>query len=270
MPSSTPPTSRPSLEQVTVAPDYVSRVSVVLQEIGAATNAIRAVDLLREVTLRMGAEVSVFGSFMPEDRSGDSYRLLVACDPQWCAEYEAQSCFAEDPWLAYAFCHSEPIRGSELTASSESERSIVRLAERFGFRSCVIVPAPSCGRLARMGVLCLGSSVPGYFEGDGYAAFKIIARSVAMEFHEWWLARLRDELIATAGIGERDCHLLALEAAGLSTKEIARQLATTTATIDSRIRRIRLKLDAPSRRAASRLAAEYGLIQWPRARRNYP
>ena len=270
MPSSTTATSFPSLEQVTGAPEYVRRVSDVLKEIESTTDAATAVELLREVTLRMGAEVSVFGSFMPEDRSGNSYRLLVACDPQWCSEYEAQSCFANDPWLAYAFCHSEPIRGSELSASSEPERSIVRLAERFGFRSCVIVPAPSCGRLARMGVLCLGSSLPGYFEGDGYSAFKIVARSVAMEFHEWWLARLRDELIATAGIVERDRHILAMEAAGLTSKEIARRLTITTAAADSRIRRIRLKLAAPSRRAAARLAAEYGLIQWPRARRDRP
>jgi DNA-binding CsgD family transcriptional regulator len=270
VPSSTQPPSRASLEEVTAATDYVSRVGVIVQKIESATNAVTAVELLREVTLCMGAEVSVFGSFMPEDRSGDSFRLLVACDPQWCSEYEAQSCFADDPWLAYAFCHSEPVRGSELKASSESEQSIVRLAERFGFCSCVIVPAPSCGRLARMGVLCLGSSLPGYFEGEGYASFKIVARSVAMEFHEWWLARIRNELIATARIGERDCDILALEAAGLTSKEIARRLTTTTATVDSRIRRIRLKLDAPSRRAASRLAAEYGLIQWPRAGKHLP
>lgn len=268
MPSSTSQTPMPSLERLTAAADYVGRVTAVLRDIGTATDAVRAVELLREVTLRMGAEVAVFGSFMPEDRSGDSYRLLVACDPQWCAEYEEESCFADDPWLAHAFRHSEPIRGSELATTTESERGIVRLAERFGFRSCVIVPAPSCGRLARMGVLCLGSSVPGYFESEGYVAFKLVARSVALEFHEWWLARIRDELIAKAGIGERDRCLLTLAATGLSSKEIARQMATTAFAVDSQFRRIRRGLDVRTRRAASRLAAEYGLIQVPRVERN--
>ena len=263
MPSFRPPTSRLSLEQVTAAADYFDRVRVVVQEIGAARNAATAVELLREATLQMGAEVSLFGSFIPEDRSGGSFRLLVACDPQWCTEYEEQSGYAHDPWLAHAFRHSEPIRGSQLETSTESQRAIVRLAERYGFRSSVIVPAPSSGRLSRMGVLCLGSSVPGYFEGEGYVAFKVVARSVAMEFHEWWLARIRDELIVKAGIDDRDRDLLRLEAEGHSSKEIARQLAISTAAVDSRFRRIRARLDAPTRRAAARLAAEYGLIQLP-------
>ena len=270
MPSSMSPVDRPALEQITAATDYVGRVCDIVRAIGHADDPIQAVELLRDVTLRMGAEAAIFGSFIPEDRSGHFCRVLVACDPLWYAEYEAQAYYAEDPWLAYAFRHSEPIRGSELLTLTEKERGVVLLAERFGFRSSVIVPAPSCGRLARMGVLCVGSSTPGYFDGEGYLTFKIVARSVALEFHEWWLARIRDELVAKAGIDDHDRHLLALDASGLSSKEIARQLATTAYTIEGRFKSIQRRLKATSRKAASRLATEYGLISPPSFRGREP
>jgi len=263
VPSSTDRNSRPSLEQVTGATDYFSGVSAVVGRIGAARDAIRAIELLQEATLRMGAEVSLFGSVVPEEPAGTSYRLLVNCDPRWSTEYEEQAAYADDPWLAHALTHSEPVRGSELQPRSDAQRRVVELAQRFGFRSSVIVPTPSSGRLARVGVLCLGSSIPDYFEGDGYLVFRMVARSVAMEFHEWWLARIRERLITESGIDDNDRHLLALAAKGHSSKEIGRVLALSTAAVDSRFRRMRARLDVPSRRAASRLAAEYGLIEPP-------
>ena len=268
MPSSTPPISRPSLEELTARADYLTRVADVVRRISAARDGIRAVELLQDATTRMGAEVSLFGSFVPEDRTGASYRLLLNCDPQWSTEYEEQGAYSEDPWLSHALTSSEPIRGSELTPRSDAQHRVVELAERFGFRSSVIVPAPSSGRLTRMGLLCLGSSTPDFFEGDGYVAFKMVARSVAMEFHEWWLARVRDELITGAAIDDHDRHLLTLVAAGHSSKEIGRQMTLSTAAVDSRFRRIRERLDVRSRRAASVLAAEYGLIQPPATARS--
>jgi DNA-binding CsgD family transcriptional regulator len=142
--------------------------------------------------------------------------------------------------------------------------------ERFGFRSSVVVPAPARSGLTRAGVLCFGSSIPGYFEGEGYGAFKLLAHSVAIEFHEWWLARIRDELIARAQIDDRDRRLLALQAEGRTTKQIARALSVSTACVDSHFRRIRTRLDAPTRQAAARLALEYGLIEPPTSPRSEP
>lgn len=252
-----------TLEQVTAAASYVCNVSDFVRTIGCVTDASQAVELLAEVTRRLGAEVAIFGSLIPEDRSGHSCRVLIACDPLWYSEYEAQAQYADDPWLAYACRHSEPIRGSELAMATEKESAVVRLAERFGFRSSVIVPAPSCGQLARIGVLCLGSSRRGYFDGEGYLTFRMVARSVALEFHEWWIARMCDELVVRAGINEQDRQFLSLEAAGLSSKEIARRVGTTAYAVDWRFRCICQGLNASSRRAASQLAAEYGLITPP-------
>lgn len=260
MPSSQLPDKPRSLQELTAAVDYFGRVSDAVREIEAARDPVRAVELLHEATIRMGAEVSVFASFIPDEESRETYRLLLACDPQWCIEYVHQAWYANDPWLEYARRHSEPVHGCDIAVATEAQRSIIRLAERFGFRSTVIVPAPSSGGLSRVGVLCLGSSIPGYFEAEGYVALKLVARSVAMEFHEWWLARIKTEMIDTARITEEELALLALERKGNSTKEIARELGSSTGSIDSRFQRINAKLGVSNRRAAARLAAEYGLI----------
>jgi hypothetical protein len=235
-------------------------VNQIVQQIPEARDQAEAVELLEEATLRMGAEVSAFVSFIRDDDSYESYRFLLACDPLWCFEYEECAWYANDPWLAYALTHSEPIRGAEIPVSTEAQRAVVRLAERFGFRSTVIVPAPSCGGLSRLGVLGLGSSTPGFFEGDGFTALKLVARTAAMELHEWWVAQIKRELVAKARITEEDLVLLAHEWQGHSTKHIARELNTSPGSIDSRFQRVNAKLGVPNRKAAARLAAEYGLI----------
>lgn len=261
MHSSAQPRSFGSLREATRAAGYFDRVHEVVRMFDAARDRIRAVELLHEATVRMGAEVSVFASFTRDDNdSCASFRLLLACDPRWSIEYGEAACYADDPWLIHALHNTEPIRGGELRLATQAQRSVVQLAERFGFRSTVIVPTPSSGRLSRLGVLCLGSSVPDYFDGEGYLALKVVARSVAMELHEWWLARLKDELLARSGITAADLLLLAHERQGHGTKEIARRLATTEGSINSRFQRINSKLEVCNRKAAVRLASEYRLI----------
>jgi DNA-binding CsgD family transcriptional regulator len=248
------------LHEITAASDYLSAVSEIVNEIGLTVDRWRAVELLREATRRMGAEVSMFVSFIRDDASGESYRLLLACDPKWSVEREQATWHSEDPWLTYAMRHTEPIRGSEILVSTSPQRSIVELAHRYGFISSVIVPTPSSKSLSRRGMLCLGSSVPGYFEGRGYLSFKVVARGVAMELHEWWMKRLREELVDSSRITEAEVRLLSLERDGMSTKEIAKLMSVTAISVNSRFQRIREKLGVSSRKAAIRLAVEYALL----------
>lgn len=250
----------PSLRDVTSKPDYFARVSEVVQRIPAARDEAEAVELLQQACVRMGAEVAAFVSFIRDDESHESYRFLLACDPLWCFEYENQAWYGNDPWLAYALSHSEPICSSQIALATEGQRAVIGLAERYGFRSAVIVPAPSAAGLSRLGVLGLGSSRPGFFEADGFTALKVVARSAAMELHEWWVAKIKRELIASARITEEDLVLLSRERQGHSTKKIANDLQTTTSAIDCKFQRLNAKLGLPNRRAAARFAAEYGLI----------
>ena len=260
MNSSMPLPEDGSLLAATRRPDYVTRVGEVIHDMQCAQDQTQAVELLHEATQRMGAEVAIFASFIRDDESYRSYRLLLACDPAWFTQYERQGRYDDDPWLAYAQRYSVPVRSSQIPVTNDAERAAMDLAARFGFRSAVIVPAPSSGGLTRAGVLCLGSSKPGYFDDDGYVALRVVARGVAMELHEWWIGRIRDELIATASITDDDLLLLAHERMGHSTKTIARTLNWSTSSVDSRFHRMNGRLGVASRKAAARLAAEYGLI----------
>ena len=260
MPCSAPNDPPHCLSAITCADDYFVRVSAVVQQLNTARDPMRAVELLRQTTLCMGAERSIFASFIRDDDSCESFRLLLACDPEWLIDYEQQRWHEHDPWLAYARTHCEPVRGTAIPTYTPEQKAIVALAERFGFRSTVIVPTPSSGGLSRAGALCLGSATPGYFEGDGYLEFKLVARGVASEFHDWWVARMKDELVTSANITVEDIALLAHERRGHSSKVMARDLQQSITSINSRFQRLNIKLKVPSRRAAARKAAEYGLI----------
>jgi DNA-binding NarL/FixJ family response regulator len=253
-------TDATALQALTSRPDYASRVNDVVEQIADAADEIEAVELLSEATRRLGADVAAFATFIPGDGSDDSYRFLLACDALWCIEYEGRARYIDDPWLRYAMQHSEPARTSEIAVTTAHERNVVELAVQFGFRSAVVVPSPPGGRLTRIGVLCLGSKTPDYFEQDGYVALKVAARGLAMELHEWWVKRMRQELVDETGINAEDLALLQRERLGHGSKAIATDLNTTSAAVDTRFYRINQKLGVPNRRAAAVLAAEYGLI----------
>ena len=252
--------SRPSLQELTARHDYASRISDIVQKVSSAEDASQALALLKDAAQLMGADAAAFGSFIRDDPSHESYRFLLACDPVWCLEYGRRAWFADDPWLNYALEHSEPARASEIEITTAEQRAIVALAKEFGVESAAVIPAPSGGRVTRVGALCLGSSVPGFFEGEGFVALKVQARSLAMELHEWWINQIKRELIADKRITPEDLVLLRRERLGHSTKKIAADLAASPSSIDSRFQRINAKLDAPNRKAAANLAAEYGLI----------
>lgn len=252
--------SRQSLADITGRPDYFTRVSNVVQRVPDAIDEAEAVALLQEAADRMGADAAAFVSFVRDDPSHESYRFLLACDPAWCLEYECRAWYAQDPWLNYALNHAEPALGTEIPIASRQQRATAELAGKYGFRSTAIFPAPSGGGLTRVAVLCLGSSTPGFFEADGFIPLKVVARSLAMELHDWWIARIKRELITNTRISMDDLQLLRYERMGYTTKQIAVELCTSASAVDSRFQRINAKLGVPNRKSAANLAAEYGLI----------
>lgn len=249
-----------TLEQITSAPNYFGKVSSVVEALQSAPNQAAALELLFEATRLMGADASVFASFIRDDETHESFRFMLACDPRWCLEYEKLTQIADDPWLIYARNHSEPIKGRDVPTYTSKQRDGLKVAESFGFRSSVVIPSPSSGGLSRLGVLCLGSHDPEFFDGPGFMSLKLIARSLAMELHEWWIRVVKNELMIDAELTTEDLQLLKLERKGLSTKDIARDLAISLRAVDSRFYRVNAKFGTPSRKASARIAAEYGLI----------
>lgn len=248
------------LADITGAPGYAGAVNGLIEAVAEAGDESEALALLHQAAQCMGAQASAFVSFVRDDGAHESFRFLLACDPVWCHEYQRRAWYAHDAWLQYALTHSEPALVSQIAVSTPQQRQLAELAHRYGFASGLIVPAPSATALSRVGVLCLGSSQPGYFEAGGLGPLRIAARALAMELHDWWIARIKGELIANAGLCDEDLALLRHERDGLRTKAIANALNTTTSAVDSRFQRLNQKLGVPNRRAAATLAAEYSLI----------
>ncbi|MCB2019388.1 MAG: autoinducer binding domain-containing protein [Burkholderiaceae bacterium] len=249
-----------SLAERTSQPAYSDNVLAAIRLLAQASDEAQAVSALAAVSDQIGTDAAAFVSFVRDDPSHESFRFLLACDPVWCLEYERRAWYAEDPWLQYALHHSEPARAQDIAPGSARQRAVVELAAQFGFRSALIVPAPSSGGLTRIGVLCLGSSAPGFFDDSGYLSLKVLARSLAMELHEWWIARIKSELLESAKLTDEDLALLTYERKGHSTKFIAAKLKMSPNAINSRFQRMNARLGVPNRKSAAQLAAEYGVI----------
>lgn len=134
------------LAELAREPAYADNVLATIRLLAQATDEAQAVGVLAAACKQMGLDAAAFVSFVRDDPSHESFRFLLACDPVWCLEYEQQAWYATDPWLAYALTHSEPARGHEIAAGSAQQQAVVELAARYGFRSALIVPAPSGDR----------------------------------------------------------------------------------------------------------------------------
>ena len=259
MPSSAADPEHRSLRELIAAPDYFARVSEAVLQIQAAPDLPAVLALLHEAVASLGADVGAFLSFV-EDDTWKSFRFLLDCDPQWSVEYERHAWYDDDPWFCYARLHAEPVRGHDIATQDDSQRAIARLAERFGFCSTVILPAPASGGLTRLGMLSLGSRTPGYFDGEGFAAVRVAAAPLALSLQDWCTRDARDELLRTSRLTAQDLLLLRCEWEGLGTKQIASATGMSEASINSGFQRANARLGMPNRKAAARRAAEYGLI----------
>lgn len=260
MRSSVGTTEDAGLLEVTSRSDFADGVTNVIRRIAGASDEAEAVELLGLAAQRLGADGACFVSFIRDDDMQSSFRYLVACDPSWMTEYVQQRWFMDDPWLAYAINATEPVLASQLQARGPPQQAMLSTAAEAGFRSAIIAPSPSAAGESRVGVLYLGSNNIGHFEGEGYAIVRLFARLLAVELHEWWMHRIRDELMVQARITDSDLALLRHELAGHGSKAIAAALGTEAKTIDCRFQRLNMKLGAANRRAAVRLARLYGLI----------
>jgi DNA-binding CsgD family transcriptional regulator len=241
-------------------PNYFDRVVAIAVQVPAANDQQTVHALFREGVAALGASSAVFVSFVRDDRNLAACRFMLACDPTWGRIYVQDRHFVHDPWLAYAAHHSEPVVASALKLLDDEHRQVMELAARAGFVSAVLVPAHSAPGHSRISMLCLGSPTPGYFEGEGLAQLRVSARMLAMELHDWWLSRIRRDLILKARITPEDLILLQHQCQGHSSKKIAAELQVSKGSINSRFQRMNAKLGVDTRRMAVQLAIECGLI----------
>jgi DNA-binding CsgD family transcriptional regulator len=250
-----------ALAAVTEAEGYASSVLRQITRLASAQLVEEAVDVLRTGAEALGAERSLFCSFIRDDDNHENFRFMLACDPAWCLEYQAQAWYTQDPWLIYAHQNSEPTSASHIEARSTRQQQAIDLAKRYAFASAYIVPAHSMSGLTRLGVMVLGSAQPGYFD-DAHACVPMrpLARALATELHEWWVRKIAAEIRLDTRLTDDDLTILRLVHKGLRTKQIAAETGLQSSAIDSRMTRLCARLNTPNRSAAARLVAEYGLI----------
>jgi hypothetical protein len=253
-------TSPATLLQRVSSPGYASKVSEVALRLTQATEPSLMQSLMCEGTRALGAESAVFMSLAREGADVSTGHFMLACEPEWCRQYLAAGLIAHDIWLAYAAHHSQPVLASSLYATDTSQSQAIDLAAHHGFASAVVVPAHSGGGPSRMGLLCLGSSRPGFFEAQGCDVFMLYARMLALALHDGWLTRLRRDLIVKARITPSDVVLLRHEWHGHTSKRIAAELQVSKNSVNCRFQRMNARLGVVNRRTAARLAVECGLI----------
>ena len=251
---------RPCLSDLVNDPRYAGRALHAISRVATAVSPPQALEVLHAAKTEMGAEQAVFVSYLRGDDSHESYRFMLAADPRWCLEYQARAWYGSDPWLLYASIESDPTCASRIPSLTGQQKEVQALAENYGMVSVCIAPVGANGTGPRLGMLALGSPRRGYFEGEGFASFRVLARALALELHDWWTSYERDELIRELGLSQEDLLLLQLELRGAGTKRAASELGASTASIDSRWQRLNRKLGSPHRKSTARLAIKYGLI----------
>ena len=240
-------------------PGSSARVLNLLAGFNSADNAESAVGQFHDALELIGADAGVFLSAISDDAARTSYRSLLACDPVWAIEYARLGWHEHDPWLRHALHNEDPVRDTELKLLPR-EHEFVQTAAKYGFASAMVVPAPSSAGTSRVGVLCLGSNRPGFFDGDAYPRVRIVATMLAMELHRWMRRAACKELLAKARIRPEDIDLLWHEQAGHTSKVIAKAMNVPPQTVDTRFHRLCMRLDVPDRRSAARVARLYGLL----------
>lgn len=240
--------------------DLIGDVARLALRLTSERDAAEVTAILDEVCTAIGADAAAFATFVRDDESYESYRFILACDPAWCLQYEIGACYMHDPWLAYVRRSAEPTLAKHIPVCTGAERTVVKLAEDFGFRSALVVPAQAPQGLTRLGALCLGSATNHFFETDELPAVSFAATGLAAQLHEWQIKQLRMELLARVDVTEAELELLRHEREGRKSKQVAQLIGCSWQSVDSRWQRLNAKFNVTSRVAAARIAAEYGLI----------
>ena len=250
-----------SLGEVASDPLVRARLAEIVEGVTHASDCGEIQALLHLATQALGAERSFFASMSGVGRE-TRYAFVLDCDPTWWHGYRATCPLPKHPWLAYASRHSAPVRATQLAPlAPEHQEAVVTFAVAAGFASAALVPVHSGPADNRASLLCLGHSVVGYYEDATFA--KLLhagARSLAIELHEWWTNHEQKQLSQRTLLSDAEVRLLERHCAGLSSKQIARELQVSRESINSRFQRIIAKLGVRNRRAAARVAIECGLI----------
>jgi DNA-binding CsgD family transcriptional regulator len=236
--------------------ERLSQAFCAIRSVNAASDPCDLLACLCRATQACGVREGAYVHVIPDPERPARVLVMLACDAEQLYEHLRFGTALNHPWLRYARDQIEPALGSMLTDLYRPQEAPMQLG--LAFDSLLIVPTHSGGATGRYGALLLDTGHER--DGNAQSGLLLLAHSLARELHNWWIRRTRAELQATARLRSDDLKLLAFERQGLPTKLIARTLDTTVDAVDSRFRRINVKLDVANRRHAALRAAINGLL----------
>lgn len=238
---------------------FATRLNELIGSVGSLKHATEVTQVLFDIAQLLHCNGAVFASFARDDDSFQTHNYFVACDAYWCNRYINERWYMNDPALVYANIHSEPIAGDDLNFRTSGQRKFRDESREAGFRSIAIVPAHSAAGRSRMGVLYLTSADETYFTAQTIPLAKMYLRAVAAEMLDWWMNKVRSQLLQQVAATPSELNLLRLTHLGHSTKEIARLVDMKPSVLDQKFSRLAMRFNVSSRVAAAELAYENGL-----------
>lgn len=235
--------------------DYAIRALNIVQRIHASPDQVRVLDLMHQATRAIGADGSLYVSFIPEPGSTPTMWVLECGD--LAGLIAGSSADLVEGWMGSARSFSEPVMADNLLQSSDLPGQLPSL----GTRPALLVPMPSGGDRLRFAVMGFVSLSEGLFEAEHAGLAKLLARSLAAEVNGWWFRESGAALKRDARLDAVDLRLLAIQLAGRTDAQIAEALNVMPATVIRRWRSLERRLACADRREALRRAVEYGLVQ---------
>lgn len=243
------------------APNYSDQALDAIVQIHAATDPPELLERLINATASIGASASLYSAAIPEGGHEPSCFSLFASHPDYAHAQECLGPMLSHPWFHFARTHTMPGTDRQIRIKKSEDAAAIELARGYGFRSCFIVPTLAGARLDRLEILCMGSDEADGFEGGEARLVRALAKSLAAELHDWLTRYLQQRLRAAARLVETDVGLLNMVWQGLGTKEISQLTGMTTASVDSRLQRINIRLHCARREESAVRAAAYGLLE---------
>lgn len=215
-------------------------------------------EAISEAATLLGATSWVFTMFTRNDDE-HNYHFISCAPPGWIQKYVGQRWYVTDQSLQYAQINGEWHRISTLPTETAGQRDLRATARRHGLIDGYIFPAHSAIQ-SRVGALQLFVSHADAIDSSLDSTLAMSVRTLVTAVLDRMMQRLREEVIASSGLTDRDIRLMKMSAQGYASSKIADLEGSSQRSIDQAFTRLMGKFGMHKRKSAIDYARKLGLI----------
>ena len=196
----------------------------IIADLAQCATEAEANELTKDVVEMLGAQWFVYTTLLPSvhDKTNESFRYFIGCNPELCALYSKRMWMMNDPFFEYARAHSAPIVGSQVKVQTRGQAELMRASEEHGFRSGLVVPThTSMDASKRMGLLYIGTELPREIGEPLLLRKRVQFGALGSELLLWWNNRLRQQAMRKYSLVDEEVEILELSKRGKVANEIA-------------------------------------------------